>query len=55
MVLISKHEKEIIEKRFPKVVMRRTVKQKHKRHRYYMEEASYAMRLLSRIRAGEVV
>lgn len=53
MILISANEKEIIAERLPKVHIRRTVKQKSKRHKYYMEESRNAMRLLNEIRGSK--
>lgn len=50
MIIISANEKEIISKRLPDVHIRRTVKQKSKRHKYYMEESKSAMRLLKDLR-----
>lgn len=50
MIIISAREKEIIAERLPNVHIRRTVKQKSKRHRYYMEESRNAMRLLRDLR-----
>lgn len=51
MVIISAHEKEVISARMPDVHIRRTVKQKSKRHKYYMEENKGAMRLLKELRS----
>lgn len=51
MVIITRQEKEYITERMPNVHIRRTVKQKSKRHRYYMEEGRNAMRLLMELRA----
>lgn len=53
MVIISANEKKIIAERMPSVHIRRTVKQKSKRHRYYMEESKGAMRLLNSLRSAE--
>lgn len=50
MIAISAAEKKIIAERMPDLHIRRTVKQKSKRHRYYMEESKGAMRLLSSLR-----
>lgn len=50
MVIITKEEKEIIAEKMPGVHIHRTVKQKSKRHRYYMEENKNAMRLLKELR-----
>ena len=43
-------EKKAICEQFPNIHIVRTVKQKSKRHRYYMEEQTAPMRLLRRLR-----
>lgn len=53
MITITSQEKEIIAERMPNVHIRRTVKQKSKRHKYYMEENRNAMRLLKELRASK--
>lgn len=53
MITITSQEKEIIVERMPNVHIRRTVKQKSKRHKYYMEENRNAMRLLKELRASK--
>ena len=53
MVAINKQEKEAIVSRFPNIGIVRTVKQKSKRHHYYMEERRDAMAYLRKLR-GEV-
>lgn len=53
MITITSREKEIIAERMPNVHIRRTVSQKSKRHKYYMEENKNAMRLLKELRADE--
>lgn len=50
MIQITKEEKEIIANKFPDVHIRRTMKQRSHRHRYYMEEEPNAMRLLKELR-----
>lgn len=50
MIAISAKEKETISEEMPNLHIRRTVKQKSKRHRYYMEESKGAMRLLRDLR-----
>lgn len=55
MVLISKEEKEKISRRFPRVHIARTMKQKSKRHKYYCEENREAMKYLEEIRSEDVV
>ena len=52
VVIITNQEKEIIAERMPNVHIRRTVRQKSKRHKYYMEENKNAMRLLKELRAN---
>lgn len=54
MVLINKAEKDIIQKHMPSLHISRTCKGKSNRHKYYCEENRRAMKLLRRIRAGEV-
>lgn len=54
MVLISKEEKEKINRRFPRVHITRTMKQKSKRHKYYCEENRAAMRYLEELRSEGV-
>ena len=51
MIVITANEKEIISKALPNVHIRRTVKQKSERHKYYMEESRAAMRLLNKLRS----
>lgn len=53
MIAITKTEKEIINKRFPKVHIVRTMKKKSKRHHYYCEEAKSVMRFLKKYRSGK--
>lgn len=53
MVLITKDEKEIIRKQFPKICIVRTVKAKSNRHRYYCEEYPAAMKVLRKMRGLE--
>ena len=55
MILITKEEKERISKRFPRVHIARTMKQKSKRHKYYCEENRAVMRYLNEIRNEGVV
>lgn len=52
MVLINKEEKEFIQQRCPDMTFVRTVRQKSKRHHYYMTETPKAMRLLNQVRYG---
>lgn len=53
MIQINKEEKDTILKKYPDVGIVRTVKQKSKRHRYYMEERKDAMYELRCLR-GEI-
>lgn len=50
MVIITAEEKKIIAEKMPNVHIHRTVKQKTRRHRYYMEEDRNALRLLKELR-----
>jgi len=50
MVMISGEEKKAIRKEYPRVHIVRTMKQRSKRHRYYMVEEAGPMRLLRRLR-----
>ena len=43
----------MIAERMPNVHIRRTVRQKSKRHKYYMEENKNAMRLLNELRTDK--
>lgn len=43
----------MIAERMPNVHIRRTVRQKSKRHKYYMEENKNAMRLLKELRTDK--
>jgi len=51
VIIITATEKEFISKQLPNVHIRRTVKQKTGRHKYYMEESRDAMRILMELRA----
>ena len=53
VIAISANERKIIAEKLPNVHIRRTVKQKSKRHKYYMEESKAAMRLLHNIRGNK--
>lgn len=53
LIAINAKEKQIIAEHCPEVHIRRTVKQKSKRHRYYMEENKNAMRILKSLRKPE--
>lgn len=54
LIAITSQEKEIIMERVPNVHIRRTVRQKSSRHKYYMEESKNAMRLLRELRNNGV-
>ena len=55
LVLITKEEKEAIRAKFPHLDIVRTMRQRSKRGRYYMEEAPQAMKYLRAIRNRNVV
>lgn len=50
MVIITKEEKNLIRERFPNVHIVRTMKNRSKRHRYYMEEKQEPMKMLRALR-----
>lgn len=50
MIAITMEEKKQIAALMPHVHIRRTVRQKTKRHKYYMEENRSAVRLLAELR-----
>lgn len=52
IILITKAEADMIREKYPNVHIRRTAKQRSKRHRYYMSEVPAAMRYLNRLRKG---
>lgn len=54
MVSVTKAEKEAIKERFPEAHIVRTMKQKHKRHRYYCEETRMVMEFLDGLRTGKI-
>lgn len=54
MILISRDEKAAVQEKFPNVHIVRTMKQKSKRHRYYMVEDPGPMRIIKQMR-GELV
>lgn len=54
IILINKEEYQKIKERFPDVHIRRTVKQKSKRGRYYCTERRDVMNYLNKIRNGGV-
>ena len=50
MILISKDEREKILCRYPDVHVRRTMKGRSDRHKYYVEESEKVVRLLKEMR-----
>lgn len=50
VIAINAEERKIITERLPDIHVRRTVKQKSKRHRYYVEESRDVMRILRLLR-----
>lgn len=50
MILVSFEEKKAVEEKLPFIHIRRTVGQKSKRHRYYMEEHPKAMAIVRKMR-----
>lgn len=50
MIAITKEERDVIASRFPEAHIVRTMKQKSKRHRYYVEESRPVMRYLNSVR-----
>lgn len=52
MILISKEEATLVREKYKDVHIRRTMKQKSGRHRYYLEESPRAMTIIRRLRRG---
>ena len=52
MITITKQEKDIIQAKYPKVPISRTVKKKSNRHHYYMAEEYAAVNLLNSLRGS---
>lgn len=50
MISVTKFEKEVILKIYPEAVISRTVKQKSKRHHYYVEETTQMLDLINKLR-----
>lgn len=50
MISVTKEEKEIISRTYPKAHIVRTAKQRSKRHHYYCEENRAVMALLKSLR-----
>lgn len=55
MVLVNKEEKEAILKSCPRARFFRTVKQKSKRHHYYVEESKLVMYALNEYREAKKI
>lgn len=53
MIAITRQEKEIISKEFPRIHIARTMKCDSKRHHYFMEEAAGAMNRIRELRGQE--
>lgn len=54
MIKINKDEAAYLRERFPDVTLTRTMKQKSKRHRYYVEESRKVLGALDKCRKGGV-
>ncbi len=52
MIRIGKDEAAYLRDRFPDIVITRTMKQKSKRHRYYVEESNKVLNALDKYRKG---
>lgn len=50
LISVTKFEKEVILKIYPEAVISRTVKQKSKRHHYYVEETTQMLDLINKLR-----
>lgn len=50
MILISKDERDRLVKKMPEVYIRRTMKGKSERHKYYVEETDKVLQALKEIR-----
>lgn len=50
MILISREEKQAVLEKFPNVHIVRTMKQRSKRHRYYMTEEYGPMQIIMKMR-----
>lgn len=55
MIAINKEEKEAISRLCPRAHIVRTMKQKSKRHRYYVEESRSVMYHLNKMRDKNIV
>ena len=53
MILISKNERDYFAKQMPGVHVRRTMKKKSDRHKYYIEESDAVMRALKELRLND--
>lgn len=54
MIRIDKHEAAYLRERFPDVTITRTMKQRSKRHNYYVEESRKVLGALEKLRKGAV-
>ena len=54
MIRIGKEEASYLRERFPDLTITRTMKQKSKRHRYYVEESRKVLGALEQFREGAV-
>ena len=52
MIRIGKEEAAYLRDRFPDVTITRTMKQKSKRHRYYVEESRKVLNALDKFHGG---
>lgn len=53
MILVNKQEAFAIREKFPEIQLVRTMRQKSKRGRYYVEEASRVVRFVNKLRGIE--
>lgn len=54
MIRIDKDEADYLRSRYPDLTITRTMKQKSKRHRYYVEESRKVLGALEKYRRGDV-
>ena len=54
MIRIDKDEAAYLRSRYPDLTITRTMKQKSKRHRYYVEESRKVLGALEKYRRGDV-
>jgi hypothetical protein len=55
MIEISRHERDLIQERFPDIHIVRTMRQRSGRGYYYCEEDKKVLRLLKELRKGTLV